>query len=32
MNGLTKILIVDDEPQLLMNALPMYGFETIVAY
>lgn len=31
MDGLTKILVVDDEPQLLVDALPLYGFEVIAA-
>ena len=31
MNGIARILIVDDNPKLLSDTLPMYGFEVKVA-
>lgn len=31
MSQIAKILIVDDNPKYLQDALPMYGYETIVA-
>lgn len=31
MSELAKILIVDDNPKYLQDALPMYGYETVVA-
>ena len=31
MNSLGRILIIDDEPKLISDALPMYGYEVVVA-
>ena len=31
MAELAKILIVDDNPKFLSDALPMYGYEVVVA-
>ncbi len=31
MNGIARILIIDDNPKLLSDTLPMYGFEVEVA-
>ena len=32
MNGIASILVVDDNPKFLKDALPMYGYEVDVAY
>ncbi len=31
MSQIAKILIVDDNPKYLQDALPMYGYEVVVA-
>ena len=31
MNGVASILVVDDNPKFLADALPMYGYDVTVA-
>ena len=31
MNGIASILVVDDNPKFLKDALPMYGYDVTVA-